>query len=215
MLWSDLQIPPMGINVIHGIWMTFKRNSPMTKLVSFAAVLVLVFVGAAFAGSRIDPSVDDGPGHGGGMETMAVDSHGGEAAHGGGQASAAVLPGLSVAGGGYVLEVNRTDLPAGQPVDLDFSITTGEGQKVEEFGLTHERRMHLILVRRDFQGFQHLHPDQKTDGSWSVKSEPLVPGTYRMFADFSVGGEALTLASDLFVAGEFAPQPAGHEGGGH
>ncbi len=69
--------------------------------------------------------------------------------------------------------------------------------------------MHLILVRRDFQGFQHLHPGQNPDGSWSVKSEPLVPGTYRMFADFSVGGESFTLASDLFVAGEFEPRPLG------
>ena len=186
--------------------MTFKRNSTATKLASFAGLLVLVFAGAAFAGSRIDPSVDDGPAHGGETESMAMDSHGDEAAHGSNETTA-TLPGLSVADGGYVLEVKHTDVPAGQPVDLDFAITTDDGRNVKEFDLTHERRMHLILVRRDFQGFQHLHPDQDADGSWSVKTAPLSPGTYRMFADFSVGGESLTLASDLFVTGEFEPEP--------
>jgi hypothetical protein len=41
-----------------------------------------------------------------------------------------------------------------------------------------------------------------TDGAWSV---PLVlpePGVYRAFADFSAGGESLTLGADLHVPGE-------------
>lgn len=175
------------------------------RLASFAGLLAVVLVSAAYAGSRIDPSVDSRPGHSNEMKEMTMDSLGDEAASPG-LDEGATLPGLAVAEQGYNLRVDRSDLTAGQPARLVFSIETG-GSNVEEFDLTHERRMHLILVRRDFQGFQHLHPDQKANGSWSVQGSALKPGVYRMFADFSVEGESLTLATDLFVAGDFEPKP--------
>lgn len=177
-----------------------------TRLASFAGLLVLVLAGAAFAGSRIDPSVDVEPVHTNETEAGAMDSHGDEAAAREPE-SGTTLPGLSVADGGYVLGMKQSSVATGQPVNLDFAIETEEGSNVREFDATHERRMHLILVRRDFQGLQHLHPDQNADGSWSVTSAALAPGVYRMFADFSVDGESLTLATDLFVAGEFRPKP--------
>jgi hypothetical protein len=73
---------------------------------------------------------------------------------------------------------------------------------VRDFDKQHGERMHLIVVRRDLAHYQHLHPSLGTDGTWSV---PLVlpePGVYRAFADFSVGGESLTLGADLHVPGE-------------
>ena len=33
---------------------------------------------------------------------------------------------------------------------------------------THTKRMHLIVVRRDLTGFQHLHPEMAADGTWAV-----------------------------------------------
>jgi hypothetical protein len=47
------------------------------------------------------------------------------------------------------------------------------------------------------------------DGTWSVSLTLPEPGVYRAFADFSVGGEALTLGTDLVVPGtfEFVPLP--------
>ncbi|MBK5231423.1 MAG: hypothetical protein JJE13_00375 [Thermoleophilia bacterium] len=177
------------------------------RLASFAGLVALVLVSAAYAGSRIDPSVDAEPGRSNEMKEMTRDSNPGEAASPG-HVENTILPGLSVADRGYDLRVDRPSLNAGRPARLVFSIETG-GSNVTEFDLTHERRMHLILVRRDFQGFQHLHPNQKANGSWSVTSAALAPGVYRMFADFSVGGESLTLATDLFVEGEFVPKPLG------
>jgi hypothetical protein len=76
------------------------------------------------------------------------------------------------------------------------------GHAVRDFDEQHGERMHLIVVRRDLAHYQHLHPSLGTDGTWSV---PLVlpePGVYRAFADFSVGGESLTLGADLHVPGE-------------
>jgi len=61
--------------------------------------------------------------------------------------------------------------------------------------------MHFIVVRRDMTGFQHLHPTERADGTWTVPVTLRDAGSYRVFADFSHDGEATTLAGDLRVAG--------------
>jgi hypothetical protein len=61
--------------------------------------------------------------------------------------------------------------------------------------------MHLILARRDLTGFQHLHPEQAADGTWTASVRIEDAGSYRLFADFSYGDDAYTLASDLRVDG--------------
>jgi hypothetical protein len=75
----------------------------------------------------------------------------------------------------------------------------------------HEKRLHLIAVRRDFTGFQHVHPVLAADGTWTTSLD-LTPGQWRVFADFkAAGADALTLGADLFVPGDVegpAPQPS-------
>ena len=61
---------------------------------------------------------------------------------------------------------------------------------VRDFDVEHTKRMHVIVVRRDMTGFQHLHPTQRADGTWSVPVTLPDAGTYRVFADFSVGRRA-------------------------
>jgi hypothetical protein len=81
---------------------------------------------------------------------------------------------------------------------------------VRDFDVEHEKRMHLILARRDLTGFEHLHPEQDADGSWSTPVELADAGSYRLFADFSPDGENRTLAADLRVDGaaDLRPLPA-------
>ncbi len=62
--------------------------------------------------------------------------------------------------------------------------------------------MHLIVVRRDMVGFQHLHPETAGDGTWSTPIEIPEAGSYRVFADFNHEGENSTLAADLAVDGK-------------
>ena len=66
----------------------------------------------------------------------------------------------------------------------------------------HERDLHLIVVRRDLTGFQHVHPALDTaTGEWSVDVD-LTPGAWRVLADFApTGGEPLVLGADLLVPG--------------
>jgi hypothetical protein len=105
------------------------------------------------------------------------------------------------------LVVVDPDLEQGANERLSFRIVGEKGEPLTAFDLTHTKRMHVIVVRRDLAGFQHLHPKMAADGTWSVPVRLDEAGTYRVFADFTTGGgEAMTLATDLSVPGRFEPR---------
>jgi hypothetical protein len=160
------------------------------KLAGFATLLVLIFGVAVAAGDVIGPDRDD-----------SVVPEGGMGEHGEGAVDP--IRGLSISEGGLSLELQQTS------PELVFSITE-DGEPVREFELEHERRMHVIVVRRDGTGFQHVHPELGEDGAWRVPLTVTEPGVYRVFADFKHDGTAYTLASDLTVDGAatYAPFPA-------
>ena len=99
------------------------------------------------------------------------------------------------------------ELQRGRPGPLRFSIAGRDGQAVRDFEVAHEKRMHLIVVRRDLTGFQHLHPRMDADGTWSTTARLDEAGTYRVFADFTRAGRPVTLASDLRVDGDAQLEP--------
>jgi hypothetical protein len=63
----------------------------------------------------------------------------------------------------------------------------------------------LIVVRRDFVGYQHLHPKLAAEGTWSVPLRVAAPGAYRAYADFDIAGKKTVLGYDLFAPGNFEP----------
>jgi len=168
------------------------------KLAGFAAALLLVFGGATVAGGAIGPDRE-------GSDAAAGD--GAMAAHGEDEAAPDPVRGLAVSGGGLRLVLNETELRRGRPSELSFSIVGADGRAVRDFEVEHEKRMHVIVVRRDGQGFQHVHPVLGGDGVWRVELAVPDAGAYRVFADFKHDGEAQTLAADLTVDGEAAYQP--------
>jgi hypothetical protein len=177
--------------------------NPLAKLAGFAAVLALAFGTAAFAGSRIDVRP--------GKETaVKTDAHGMGAAEEGGHGADGAAPlavrGLAVSEGGLTLELARAAASPGERFELAFGIVGRDGQTVRDFDVEHTKRMHVIVVRRDMTGFQHVHPTQRPDGTWSVPVTLDEPGSYRVFADFSVAGKAYTLADDLTVDGTVRSQ---------
>jgi hypothetical protein len=136
-------------------------------------------------------------------------AHGHEAtpdAHGTSHAAAAPT-GLAVTEEDLRLEPAATTLPTGRAATWRFRIVGADGRAVTGFGLEHERRMHLIVVRRDLTGYRHLHPVMAPDGTWSVRLRLDAPGVHRAYADFSAGGRRHTLATDLFAPGAFTPRP--------
>jgi len=176
---------------------------PYQRIAIFLAGLVAVFAAAVVLGSLFEPAETEGDGMEEAMEAHAMET---DDAHG-----AAQPAGLGIAADGYTLRIGPSQLQRGQLRQLHITIDGPEGAPVTEFDELHERRMHLIVVRRDGTGFRHLHPEMDAAGTWTVPVELDAAGVYRAFADFSVGGEQQTLAGDLFVSGgqfEARPFPA-------
>lgn len=175
------------------------------KLAGFAVVLALVFGAAAALGSAVGPEPSaDGAGDAGhdAMAAMEAGGHG-AAEHG----AAQPVRGLAVSEDGLTLELARATLPRGEERELRFRVAGADGETVREFDVEHTKRMHLLVVRRDLSGFQHLHPSQAADGSWRVPLGLPAAGTYRVFADFSHDGVPRTLADDLQVDGTVRSRP--------
>ena len=181
-------------------------NTPL-KLAGFALGLVAVFGAAAGLGSVVGPI---GPA----SVAAAADAHGmgTEAAghdDGGHETSATDLPaGLTMSDRGYTLDLAEPVLPAGSATPVEFRVLGPDGEAVADYDVDHDVDLHLIAVRRDLSGFQHVHPELGPDGVWRVPLA-LDPGSWRLFADFTPTalGENLTLGADLSVPGEYSPAP--------
>jgi hypothetical protein len=121
----------------------------------------------------------------------------------------AAVGGLSLSSGGLSLAVTDPSLVAGRPQPLTFKITNAAGVPITTFAQVHEKPLHLVVIRRDLTGFQHLHPAMAPDGTWSIDLTLAAPGSYRAVADFTavVGGSPIvaTLGADVTVAGSFQP----------
>lgn len=110
--------------------------------------------------------------------------------------------------------------PGVRPQQYAFRIERGPEQTVRDFQVEHTKRMHLIVVRRDLTGFQHLHPTMADGGTWRGSIRLRKGGEYRMFADFKHAGKRRTLAADVPVDGEVervrlpAPAPYARSDGG-
>jgi hypothetical protein len=180
--------------------------NPLGKLTGFAGVAALVFAGAAFAGSRIDVHPGKPAGEKRAMGAM-------DEGHGEGAMAAQPVRGLAVSEGGLRLQLARHSAPRSEPFELAFRIVDRRGETVRDFDVEHTKRMHLIVVRRDMTGFQHLHPTEHADGTWAVPVALPEAGSYRVFADFAVDGKPHTLADDITVDGslrtEELPAPVG------
>ena len=172
----------------------------------FGVLLAAVFGGAAVVGAAVDPSGPDTAARHVGDANEVMGGHGAEN-EGNAASSAAALPGLAVADNRYrlVLKRSRFDRSAGAQ-HLAFQILDEQRRPVRDFDVSHEKRMHFIVVRRDFADFQHLHPHLREDGTWTQQVKFTRGGSYRVFADFERGGEQRTPGADVQVSGGFDAQ---------
>lgn len=164
----------------------------MTRVALFVAGLAGAFLAALVAGRALDIQA----------RTVA-DEHVAAAAH------ASDLGGLSLEQDGYRLVAERDTLVAGKPEPYRFRILAPGGGVLRDYDVEHERRLHLIVVSRPLDRFLHLHPRQLSDGTWTVPLALPSGGSYRVFADFTTGGERRTLGLDLRGDGvtRAAPEP--------
>ena len=181
------------------------HGGPNPRVVGAIAAVAFVFGSAVLIGELVGGDDSEGGGHSAMNEESKPAADDGHA--GGGAAEQDPVRGLAVSENGMKFELDRTELPRGKPSQLGFRIEGDDGKAVRDFEVEHEKRMHLIVVRRDINGFQHLHPTLQGDGTWRTPLTLDEPGMYRVFADFKRGGKNVTLASDLAVDGRTSWQP--------
>lgn len=186
------------------------------SLALFAGGVAAAFAAAFLAGGAVDPVIAGAAATGdeahdsAAMDSAAMDQ--GMATHPEATDAAAagqILTGLAVSEAGYTLAPQATAVRPGDAVPFRFTVNGPDGRPVTDYAEAHEKELHLIVVRRDLDGFQHVHPTRAADGTWSVPLDLSVAGTYRVFADFQPRGlgRELTLGTDLHVAGAYAPTP--------
>ena len=152
------------------------------KLIGFVAGLVVVFAVSFGIGSAVTISSVPAEGHDAGH----VADHGSPAA----------------------IQSAPAPLRSGAAVQRRFRMADGFEAPVTEYLVSHEKQLHLIVVRRDLADYQHVHPVLDDSGTWSVPLNLTEPGDYRVFADFvPADGRAVTLGADMTVAGRYTPQP--------
>jgi hypothetical protein len=178
------------------------------RVAAFATLLAVVFTAAALAGRAIDPGTGsrDAAGEDHAMEPGAGPHHAAGGEHGPATAHPATPAGLSLAQDGLRLAATDTTLRPRRAARFEFKIVDSHGATVRAFDVEQDRRMHLIVVRRDLTGYQHLHPTRTGAGAWTTALRLPAAGAYRAFADFRTGGRRLTLGVDLLAPGAFAPR---------
>ncbi|GIF16692.1 hypothetical protein [Actinoplanes teichomyceticus] len=139
----------------------------------------------------------------------AHDGHAGSPAPDPAAVAVALPAGLQVTQDGYRLTPLSRELPPGAAQPFRFQITGPDGKPVTRYTTSHDKDLHLIVVRRDLSGFQHVHPHLGADGTWSIPLAVPAAGQYRVFADFQPAGrpDGLTLGADVPAPGDYRPTP--------
>jgi hypothetical protein len=169
--------------------------SVSARLALFAAGLIAVAALAAGLGLAVKPATGS---------KQATGAHGMDA---GSMSEASASNGLGVSDGTYTLAVSRTTLTPGAAAGLRIRVLGTRGEPVTRFDEEAPGvRMHLIVVRRDFADYQHLHPTFRSDGTFVEQLTLPHAGAYRAFADFEIDGEKHVLGIDLLAPGSFAAE---------
>jgi hypothetical protein len=160
----------------------------VTRVALFVAGLAGIFLASLAVGRAID--LED--------RTLGEEAHAAaDEAHGG-----SAPAGFALEQDGYRLVQQRASFVAGRSQPYVFRILAPDGSLLRDYDVEHERRLHLIVVGREPDApFLHLHPRQRGDGAWTVPLELPWAGSYRVFADFTTGGERRTLGIDVVGTG--------------
>ncbi len=98
---------------------------------------------------------------------------------------------------------NSGSIETGTPTRLALSFhRPGGGEPVRYLEVVHERPVHLMVVSGDLAVFDHIHPEWKSGDVYEVWHTFHQPGAYRVFAQFTLPGEAEQVAMfDVDVKG--------------
>jgi len=82
-------------------------------------------------------------------------------------------------------------IEAGTPIQLTF--TFEENDKKVPLDISHEMKVHLMVVNEDLTWFRHIHPEEQADGSYTLSENFPNGGKYFLFTNFKPQGAASTV----------------------
>ena len=113
--------------------------------------------------------------------------------------------GLSATADGYTMRLPDSTGTPGDDQFVELEITGPGGGPVPDYTETDGAPMHVIAVRRDLSGYQHIYPEQGEGASWWAVLN-LTPGPWRLIAEFRPAtlGRPVVLGADLTISGKTA-----------
>ena len=181
------------------------------RLGAYGVGLVLIFGGAVALSGAVVPETTVSA-----WTERADTEHGGSSAVESGTNEPAAAPaemvrGLSLQQDGYQLGAVAAPTRIRTPGELTFRITGFDGQTLTDYATSHDKQLHLVVVRADGTQYRHVHPELRAGGLWAIPWTWNAAGSYRVFADFVPSDTAqrptVTLTRTVEVGGPFAPQP--------
>lgn len=181
-----------------------------SRLASFSAGLALAAGSAAAIGAAtgVTPPFQDcfkvaAAAAGYGSQSMSAAGHGAAPmieAVPGSNGLREQLAGLQLA------PLSRT-VSAGATTTWRFRVIGCDGSPVRHFDRENTKLLHLLVVRTDLAGYQHLHPTLESDGTFAVQLRTARPGTYRAITDFVTDGRKYVLGTKLTAPGSVRTIP--------
>lgn len=108
---------------------------------------------------------------------------------------------------GYTMRPTKLPTAIGTQ-QFSFTVTGPDGAAIKDAVVEQTKKLHLIVVRSDLTGYQHLHPELASDGTWSVPIGFVSAGRWHMIADLTpVQGNRVVLGVDATIAGASTDRP--------
>ncbi|SFX60584.1 hypothetical protein SAMN04487866_11371 [Thermoactinomyces sp. DSM 45891] len=68
--------------------------------------------------------------------------------------------------------------------EINIKVKEHSGKAVPEFKVNHEKLLHLIIVSEDLSYFDHVHPEYKGNGEFTIQTQVPKAGKYKLIADY-------------------------------
>ncbi|MBP1964289.1 hypothetical protein [Paenibacillus aceris] len=75
-----------------------------------------------------------------------------------------------------------------QDTTIMIKIQSKDGKAIDKFDTVHEKQMHFIIVSKDLSIFNHIHPDYKGNGEFTVTTQFPTSGEFKVIADITPTG---------------------------
>ena len=106
-------------------------------------------------------------------------------------------------------KLSSNKITPNQDTTITINIKDKTGKPIDKFDTVHEKQMHFIIVSKDLSFFNHIHPDYKGNGVFTVTTQFPTAGQFKVIADITpTGMGAMNKSQWISVQGEMPAEQA-------